>query len=685
MDLFFWRKKQKSVSDYREESRHFSGERIKRFIVKAVGLIAKQGQSRGDFSYPEYDFEEIREACRSDSYLKMAMMKYSYLIYKAGYKLKGEREEAVKYIKTRFRIMNFSTGIPMDILFDQIADDMVKYSNAFLIKARDDLMFPGIRATGFFHDKPVAGYFRIDPATMSIKRNKNGRVQQYVQTVDGEEKKFAIYDVVHFYMDKEPNDAFGTPRVIAALEDVKLLRKIEGNIISLIYRFAIPLYQWIIGLPEKGLEATDPEIKDAKKEIENMNMDGVLVTNERTQIKAIGAEGHALDATGYLNYFEKRVFSALGVSESQMGRGGAKQDADSMEAQIHDTVKHIQKIISIFIENYVIAELLLEGGFNPVLNEEDVVNYQFEEISLQTKIKLDNHELYKFQSNVATFEEVRRNMGKKPDADEDRLYANMIENKVAMEQIEAKAELSGGQGTKGNGTPVSAKKSGGVKSESVPENQYGKTAPKIKESFDIELVDKNIKNIAVHKKTYEEIYKKYEELCNDIIKRKKDSDILFALARDFIVGQINFKVRLAAQDGALAALTQVKKATTEKVDIFPVEKKVYKGINKILSDIQSEIRKRGKDEISIKTIFEVREFRIRFLIESAISKAYWYGFAKTCFSLGILTLEIVKGDSEKDQDAKDAIDTGGFVIDEIPPYHSYCSAELKIPLEKIVA
>ena len=68
------------------------------------------------------------------------------------------------------------------------------------------------------------------------------------------------------------------------------------------------------------MQGTDPEIQRAKREVENSTLDGIVITNERTTIKAIGAEGTALNAEGYLKYFEQRVFSALGVSEAQMGR-----------------------------------------------------------------------------------------------------------------------------------------------------------------------------------------------------------------------------------------------------------------------------------------------------------------------------------------------------------------------------
>ena len=409
------------------------------FVVKALGNIMSQSDSRERFSRPEYNLWEIKEASEADSYIKISLSKYSYLIYKAGASLKGE-DERVAYLEKRFRMMSFATQKPMDILFQELADDLTKYSNAFLVKRRVDNI-PGIKTTPVLADKVVGGYFRVDPASVKIKRDKNGNVTKYEQGYGDNKREFFPRDVVHIYMDKDANNAFGTPRIIAALDDVKLLRKIEGNVTALIYRFSMPLYQWIVGLPEPGMQATEPEILKAQREIEMSTLDGIVVTNERTNIKAIGAEGTALSAEGYLKYFEERCFAALGVSASQMGRGGAKQDADSMEAQIHDTVKYIQRILSIFIQEKILNELLLEGGFNPILNEEDIVTYEFEEISLETKVKKENHEMLKYQSNLTTLEESRRRMGMKDGVeDEERLYKNLIEKKSRLAEIDRTAE-----------------------------------------------------------------------------------------------------------------------------------------------------------------------------------------------------------------------------------------------------
>ena len=493
---------------------------IQNFIIKAVGFVTAQTQRRELFTRPEFNLAEIRDASEADSYVKISLSKYSYLIYKAGWKFKSENQQAIDYLEQRFRIMSYCTGVPMDILMQGIADDLVRYSNAFLLKSRVDRI-PGVKAKPITEDGMiVGGYTRVDPCSIRIKRDKHGNILKYEQGRGGNKKQFKPDDVIHFYLDKDANNAFGTPRILAALEDVKLLRKIEGNVTALIYRFAMPLYHWKIGFPEPGFQGTDGEIAKAKQEIEMGSLDGVFITNEKTEIKAIGSEGTAINMQPYLNYFENRVFSALGVSAAQMGRGGAKQDADSMEQQVHDTVKFIQRMLSEFVEKKMLMELLLEGGFNP-FEKDSYVDYVFEEISLETKIKKENHEINKYQSNVTTFPEARRRMGLKDEADDDeQLYNRKITDESSLRSIDRTAEhqkelayingeiavrtaaakpssssssSSSSSGKKSSGTSVSSKKTrstkdngpnGTVRSVDRPSNQHGTFSVKVKEEYE---------------------------------------------------------------------------------------------------------------------------------------------------------------------------------------------------------
>jgi predicted metallopeptidase len=672
----------------------------KNFLVKAIGFIAGQGGARGDFSEPEYNLEEIKRAADGDSYIKMSLMKYSYLMYKAGYTLKGNNDKAIEYLKMRFRIMSFATGKPVDILLQEVSDDLIKYSNAFLIKSRVDKLMPGVQAKGVFADKPIGGYYRVDASSVKIQRDKNGLIKKYQQgSASGDTKDFNPTEVIHFYLDKDSNNAFGTPRIIAALEDVKLLRRIEGNVISLIYRFSIPIYQWMIGIPQQGFQATDQEIKDAQVEIENMPLDGVIVTNEKTQIKAIGAEGQALDASKYLLYFEKRVFSALGVSESQMGRGGAKQDSDSMEAQTHDTVKYIQRVMSIFVDNYIINELLLEGGFNPIMKEEDIINYEFNEISLDTKVKVENHEMLKFESNVTTFEEARQAMGYKTEADEARLYANMVQTPAAIEQIDAKtqgslelAKLSAqtsAAANKGNGKTASAKPSGAVKSTARPTNQHGTTSAKIKSSMDddisfevseaLSIEEKASVKLKNHKNSFSSVYKKYENMRNDIAETNADIDILLPLTKDSIMSDLKTLIKMNSFNGTEKAVKEINRNSSTH-NLIPNANiqldRFIEEADKTLVDMFKDIKKRlgtNRDPETVTAVVNVFEYRIRFLLEFLLPKVYWYSYVKTGAALGIDKAYIDFDGSEDNKDHPSVINTKSFSIDNIPAYHSFCN------------
>ena len=482
--------------------------------IKAVGYVNNNTYRREKFQRCEYNLSEIRDASEADSYIKIALTKYSYMIYKAGWTLKSENQEAIDYIMYRWRLMSYQTDKPMDILFQEIADDLVRYSNAFLIKARVDKMPVGCKVKAVGVDstgRPVGGYFRVDPSSVKIKRDKHGNILKYEQGRGEEKKQWSKEDVIHIYMDKDGNNAYGTPRIIAALDDVKLLRKIEGNMVALIHRFSMPLYHWKIGIPQPGFQASDPEIAKAKREIEGSSRDGLIITNEKTEIKAIGSEGSAMNMAPYLEYLENRVFSALGVSASQMGRGGAKQDADSMEQQIHDTVKYIQRILATFIEYQIINELLAEGGFD-IFDPKNEVKYIFEEISLETKIKKENHEMLKWQSNVTTFEEGRRRMGLRDvPEDEERLFQRMISDKSSMDQIDRNGEwqeklahinaaakaASGSSSSSGSSktstSKAKARNTAGKKQPSKaatnnnrPQNQHGTTSVKVKESVAVD-------------------------------------------------------------------------------------------------------------------------------------------------------------------------------------------------------
>lgn len=671
---------------------------FRNFMIKAVGFVHAQTQRREWFNRPEFNLQEIRDASEADSYVKISLSKTSYLIYKAGWKFKSENQEAIDYLEQRFRIMSYCTNVPMDILMQGVADDLVKYSNAFLLKCRIEKI-PGVKATPLNEDGMiVGGYTRVDPCSIRIKRDKHGNIMKYEQGFGGNKKQFKPEDVIHFYLDKDANNAFGTPRIIAALEDVKLLRKIEGNVTALIYRFAMPLYQWKIGIPEVGFQGTDEEIAKAKYEIESGSLDGVFITNEKTEIKAIGSEGTAMNMQPYLNYFENRVFSALGVSAAQMGRGGAKQDADSMEQQVHDTVKYIQRMMAEFIEKKMLMELLLEGGFNP-FEKDNYVDYVFEEISLETKIKKENHEINKFQSNVTTFPEARRRMGLKDETDDDeQLFNRKITDESTIRQIDRTAEhqleLARVNNAAKAATGSSSKSSGGTKKASSagtkktrvtkdkgpsgrvdsidrPKNQYGTHSVKMKESLDESLVTKssreyaNIKNI-------------YYDLKSDLQSKEIKTNIHYEYTKELLVKKFNTIIDRQSAIAKTDAVQEINKLNQEnneipvdKIDLINFYEEIENSLSNILVDIKKNVTKDNMNDI-----FDKNEYRLLYLLDYMQRKVYWYSYIKAGSLIGVDKAYIIFNSSSDKENHESIIDTNKFTIEDVPSYHSFCNCKV---------
>ena len=650
---------------------------IKQFWIKPVGFSGED--SSGDFQEPDYDLAEIKEACNADSYIAVTVQKYSQLIFKAGYSIVSDNEQAAEYIRQRLRFMSFATKTPIDILLQGIAEDLVRYSNAFLIKSRvEQSQLGGINAVGVWDNKPVGGYFRVDPTTIKIKRDKNGSVKNYQQEVGSNTKSFKDLDVIHFYIDRDGNAAFGLPRLAAVIEDVKMLRKIEGNSLSQIYRYANPITQVKIGLEKPEGWATEQEIKDAQKEIEKYNNDGLLITNERTQIISIGADGEALDITKYMEYFEKRVFSALNVSASMMGRGGAKQDADSMEEQEHDTVKFFQRQISTFIEQQMFLEMLQEGGFDPIGNADDIVRFKFEEINLETRIKKETHALNLFQGNLVPFSEARVRIGKDAEVDQNELYMNLIVTPHDLAVAGAKSAASAADTTSQRTTAAKVQ----------PSNQHGTTTMKVKESVDITeaMSEKTKQHKAEFRHKFEKVYEKWQAARNDIVDNEELPSIILPLARNGIIKEFKDKAAVEMALGIQKALSDSKQQleSVRKISSRLIDEQVERIVTKVFKDIQKKLKAIGRDgtKTDKRAAFDVCEYRIRFLSEHIIPKAFWFGYVKTCQYFKIPEVFVHFHGSPDQEEYKSIIKTNKFSLDDIPAFHAYCSCGLSLEQEK---
>ena len=395
-----------------------------------------------DFEDPDFDLEDIQNGYNTDSYIRQGVDKYVDQIFKEGYSFYGTDANAVEYLKLRLSYIAEASNTPTNQLLMDIAEDIVKYGNCMVVKARsnDPNALPqGTTVTGLYGKDPVVGYFCANPVTMKCKRDEFGTIIEWQQDNDGGTQTFAPEDVVHFYYKREKGNAYGTSFLIPVLDDVRALRQAEENVLKMMYRNIYPFYHVAVGTEEQT--GTTREVEELKAAIDGMDVEGGLVTTERVKITPIASD-KVIDAEPYLRYMESRVFSGMGIPEIMFGRGNTanRSTGDNMTSEMADRIRAMCRVIEMFFNSFIIKELLMEGGYDPVLNPDQAVEFRFNDNDVDVMIKKQVHAIYKYEHNAITEDEMRDELGMDPIPDGDR--AKLFVELITRETLRVQAELN---------------------------------------------------------------------------------------------------------------------------------------------------------------------------------------------------------------------------------------------------
>lgn len=452
--------------------------------------------TRASFEPSPYDFHRITQAYDTDGYVRQSVAKHKELFWKEGWEIVGENPEAISYLYRRIDFMEMTMKRPFAEFLIELSDQLVKYSNVFIVKARADI-------TSFFPDKlnpisgtePIAGYYLIPTEQTYILRDKQNRPKAYQQATDpltyspnDKDPVWSAERVIHMYLDKKPGRAFGTPFLSTVLDDVVALRQMEEDIQNLVHRELFPLYKYTIGTAEQPAEPE--EITRAAAEIENLRSEGGLILPFRHSVDVIGAANSALDATDYLNHFKERVAVGLGVAPHHLGmsmNGGNRSVTERLDISLYDRVKQIQKQFSEMVRIHIFNELLFEGGFDPLENPfdstvSDRCFLKFKEIDVDTQVKKENHIIQKFVNNLVTIDEARLMLGMDTEVNEERLYAQMqaqLQMDMAKNQAIVSGQTSSPKSSDGENPAIKGQRNlpssrKGVGNSSRPQNQNGR-------------------------------------------------------------------------------------------------------------------------------------------------------------------------------------------------------------------
>ncbi len=330
---------------------------------------------------------------------------------------------------------------------------MARQANSLWVKVRSTESSSGERRFDLRSNKridPVAAYYLIPFETLEFKSKVSGEIKKVRQVTrdGGEVREWSPEDVIHFYADRKAGYTVGTPDLLPALDDIALLRRIEENVEELIESHLFPVYHYQIGsdmFPERRTPEGISESQLVKQRIEYMPAGSVYVSDHRHNITALGSEGKALTIDTYLTYFKQRAIASAGGTEVDLGMAGTsnRSTANTLSKAMSLDIEALQVTMKVFLDNFVIQELLLEGGYDP-FDPENFVEVRFGIIDREERMALENQQIQMFTSNMRNLDEVRATLGDKPIPEEwlEHTFYKMFEEPLAL--------------AKGAGTPGSA-------------------------------------------------------------------------------------------------------------------------------------------------------------------------------------------------------------------------------------
>ena len=420
------------------EIERISGARVKKVNSRAMTYADRH---RGNWFKPEYDLTELQIAQDVDSYVFKAIQKKVHRFVLAGWEFVGNDNETVSYVKKRVKEIELASGMPFNLLVSDLAHDLFRYSNCAWVKVRNkDASTGKVRNVNGKQIEPVAGYFILPFETLWFKVKKNGEIKKIMQEVPntGETKEFAPQDIIHFYSNKKPGFVMGTPELLPVLEDISLLRRLEENVEGMIDANLHPLFHYKVGNDNHPERYGPDGIKESdlvRNTIEYMPSGGIFVSDHRHNIEAIGSEGKALKIEEYIEYFKKRVFAGLGVSPIDMGEGDTanRSTANTLSKIAIQDVEALQRTVKMFIETYVINELLLEGGYEDALTDHNRSVYiKFGSVDKEQKSKEENQTIQLWINNLISETEARKRLGEQPVEDRNLSYYKLYQEPLAL-------------------------------------------------------------------------------------------------------------------------------------------------------------------------------------------------------------------------------------------------------------
>lgn len=396
-----------------------------------------------DFESQEYELVDISVLYDTEAYFRQYVEKIIQRMFKFEYKFIGD-EELVYYIRRRIEYMELTMDRRFSDFIEDIARNMIKYYNVFIEKIRNkkiDRRWWRVDEHGR-QIPPVINYELHDPPLMRIAVAENGRPLKYLQALERRVNDGYVYtykndqryptwnpeDMIHISLAKKPNHSYGTPIIGPVIDDIKALRTEEEAGEIIVYQFAKPILVYTLG-KEGGRRVGNDDVQWAKDVLNGMSSAGYIILQGEHQVDYVGANNSAINITPYIETMKKRVWEGMGLDSVTMGQGDSsnRSTAQSMTESMIYLVSYYQEKLKRALEWYIFREWLQEA------NMSGRFEMVFPEIDIDKKHQVEKHALSLYQGNVITFEELRKEIGRRSDINDSDLFMNNVTIPIAQQ------------------------------------------------------------------------------------------------------------------------------------------------------------------------------------------------------------------------------------------------------------
>lgn len=303
-----------------------------------------------------------------------------------------------KTVSAKQVIDDFCEEVGMDQLLMVVAKELVWAGNSVVEKITPN------RIRGL----------KVLPLTTftKVKRDVYGRVQAYVQSVQGNTIEFNPKEVIHFKINVVNGSAWGTGILHSLAEsyvlDERNVRKplldvkaqIETDLPKIIHRYGSPKVIWIFD------GASDDATQEYAKAIQNAPVDVDFVTNKKVETQSLGVDPRMRFAEA-ITYVENQVIAGLQspIIKLYTTPGFTEASATVAKEVSQKKIEYLQRYLKRVVEREI---------FRPVV-EQAGLDYKRADLRLhwgmveEPEIKLEDL-LRAFELGAVRVDEVRKNL-----------------------------------------------------------------------------------------------------------------------------------------------------------------------------------------------------------------------------------------------------------------------------------